>query len=87
MAGRVHGAEVTAALGRKADRGVGASPTVDRVRLLPRSLIFDVCLGLIAAVTVVVATGLLRQVAAFVLFMCVLWVPWDLLHERRSSSP
>ncbi len=56
----------------------------DRVRLLSRSLVFDLVLAVVAAAGVALADGVPREVAASALLMAIVWVPWDLLTERRT---
>ena len=55
------------------------------VRILSRSLVFDLVLAVTALAFVALTDGVLRKVAGFALFMAVIWVPWDLLTERRAQ--
>lgn len=56
------------------------------MRYLPRALWFDLLVGAVAALVAATTTGRVRGAAVFVLVLCVLWVPWDLVTERRRHS-
>lgn len=47
---------------------------------------FDIVLGVIAGLVVVRSVGNTRSVALFILLLCVGWVPWDLVIERRRVA-
>ena len=55
------------------------------MRYLSRAVVFDAVLGMIAAVVAFTSSGWLRSIASFLLFMAIIWLPWDLFMERRRE--
>ena len=54
------------------------------MRSLSRSLLFDLALAVLALAGVALTDGVLRTAAGFALLMAIVWVPWDLVTERRA---
>ena len=55
------------------------------MRLLSRSLAFDLALAVLALAGVAVTDGVLRTAAGVALVLAIVWVPWDLVTERRAK--